>query len=104
MRLAPQAMPDDPTLQAVLYGPIVLAGDLGAQGLSETLVQDRQGPETDKAPMEAPDLRTAGKEPAGWLKPAGGALDFQTTGQGRDIAFRPLNRLWQRFAVYWKAR
>ena len=103
MRLTAEAMPDDPTLQAVRYGPIVLAGDLGAQGLSEALTQDRQGPEMDKSPMEPPDLKTAGMDPSEWLKPAGGgALDFQTAGQRRDIAFRPLNRLWHRFAVYWK--
>ena len=103
MRLASEAFPDDPTWQAFLYGPIVLAGDLGSQGLTDSLIQDRQGPETDKAPMETPTLKTSGKDPAEWLKPAGSnPLDFQTTGQPRDVAFRPLNRLWQRFAVYWK--
>ena len=103
MRLAPEAFPDDPTWQAFLYGPIVLAGDLGWQGLADSLVQDRQGPETDRAPMETPTLKSSGKDPAEWLKPAGSSpLDFQTTGQPREIAFRPLNRLWQRFAVYWK--
>ncbi len=27
-------MPDDPTLQAVMYGPLVLAGKLGTAGLT----------------------------------------------------------------------
>ena len=30
-----EAMPDDPKMQAFLYGPLVLAGDLGAEGLTE---------------------------------------------------------------------
>jgi len=103
MRLAAEAMPDDPTLQAFLCGPIVLAGDLGPAGLSDPLIHDQQGPQTDKAPMEVPSLSAGGKDPAAWLKPSGGgALDFQAVGQSRDLAIRPLNRLWERFAVYWK--
>ena len=30
-----EAMPDDPRMQAFLYGPLVLAGDLGDEGLTE---------------------------------------------------------------------
>ena len=35
MHLHVQAMPDDPSMQAFLYGPLVLAGDLGGDGLTE---------------------------------------------------------------------
>ena len=35
MHLHAQAMPDDPATQAFLYGPLVLAGDLGGEGLTE---------------------------------------------------------------------
>ena len=35
MHLHAQAMPDDPAMQAFLYGPLVLAGDLGGEGLTE---------------------------------------------------------------------
>ena len=102
MRLASESMPDDPTVQAFLYGPIVLAGDLGSQGLTESLIRDRQGPETNQAPMEVPILKASGKDLSEWLKPSGSSpLEFRTTGQRQDVAFRPLNRLWQRFAVYW---
>ena len=34
MSLHVHAMPDDPTVQAFMYGPLVLAGELGNQGLS----------------------------------------------------------------------
>src|SRR2546425_12180766 len=33
MSLHTEAMPDDPNMIAVMYGPIVLAGDLGKEGL-----------------------------------------------------------------------
>jgi hypothetical protein len=35
MHLAAQALADDPGLQAFLYGPLVLTGDLGNEGLPE---------------------------------------------------------------------
>lgn len=35
MDLSVETMPDDPRVQAFLYGPLVLAGDLGAEGLTE---------------------------------------------------------------------
>ena len=35
MHLHVEAMPDDPHMQAFLYGPLVLAGDLGNEGLTE---------------------------------------------------------------------
>ncbi len=102
MRLTAEAMPDDPKLQAFLYGPIVLAGELGRQGLTDELIRHRQGPQISKAPMEVPDLVAAGSDPSDWIKPAGTApLNFRTTRQRRDVTLSPLNRLWQRFAVYW---
>jgi DUF1680 family protein len=102
MRLTSEALPDDPTQQAFLYGPIVLAGDLGPQGLTEQLIRNQQAPDTAKAPMDVPSLKPSGKDLADWVKPSGSApLTFQTTGQRQDITFRPLNQLWQRFAVYW---
>ncbi len=35
MHLYAEAMPDEPRTQAFLYGPLVLAGDLGTDGLTE---------------------------------------------------------------------
>ncbi|MEI9974736.1 MAG: hypothetical protein WDO73_23410 [Ignavibacteriota bacterium] len=41
MSLTVEAMPDDPKTQAFLYGPIVLAGDLGSDGLTEQMIVGR---------------------------------------------------------------
>jgi len=101
MRIVSEALPDDAAQAAFRYGPIVLAGDLGSQGLTEQLIRHQQGPDTGRAPMEIPALKSAGKEPAEWLKASGPApLTFRAAGHGQDITFRPLNRMWGRFAVY----
>jgi DUF1680 family protein len=102
MRLAVEAMPDDHRVQAFLYGPIVLAGELGMDGLTDALIHDFEAPDTTRAPMDVPGLVAGADDPATWIKPTGKApLTFRTTGQARDFTFSPLNRLWQRFAVYW---
>src|SRR5262249_35183862 len=41
MSLHMEALPDDPHLQALMYGPVVLAGDLGTSGLENV---KRYGP------------------------------------------------------------
>lgn len=111
MRLHAHPMPDDPNLEAILYGPLVLAGELGAEGLRRELMYDdpnNQGVSTrlrgDPAP--APGFQASPKDPAAWIKPLPDRpLTFRATGQKRDVDLVPLNRLFnQRFAVYWRVR
>ena len=103
MGLSAEPFPDDPRVLAFLYGPIVLAGDLGAQGLSEDLILDQQGPAVAKIPMSVPELRVSGKTLEDWIKPDGSApLTFRAAASNGSVALKPLNRLWGRFATYWK--
>ena len=102
MRIAAEPLADDPTQQAFLYGPLVLAGQFPKQNLAEYL-EHNQGPEMAEAPPVAvPSLAAKGADPGDWIKPvAGQPLTFRTTGQAQDVTFKPLNQSWQRFAVYW---
>jgi DUF1680 family protein len=121
MRLHVEAMPDDPGMQAFLYGPLVLAGDLGTEGLTEAHIVGpnlRVGaPDTEQfgaplgpaktippvPPVEIPAFHAAGAEPATWIKPAGQPLAFRTVGQKPDVTLVPLNSLYdRRYAVYWR--
>src|SRR5579872_61546 len=38
LQLRAESMPDDPKQQAFLYGPLVLAGDLGTEGLTDPMI------------------------------------------------------------------
>ncbi len=102
MRLTAEPLRDDPTRQAFLYGPLVLAGQFPKVALPEHL-EHLQGPEMAAAPpVEVPALKARGAEAADWIKPvAGEPLTFRTSGQQRDVTLKPLNQSWQRFAVYW---
>ena len=102
MRLASEAMPDNAALRAFVYGPIVLAGDFGREGLNDALILRRKGPDTGKAPMKVPGLRSGGRNLEEWIKPAGSdPLTFRVAGQNPALTLRPLARLWGRFATYW---
>lgn len=120
MNLSVEAMPDDPKTQAFLYGPLVLAGDLGSEGLTERLIIGPNAPRIPRSggnrpnpnpafasmpavpEIEIPTFRAAGADPASWIKPAGLPLTFRTTGQPKDVTLAPINSIFdKRYNVYW---
>ncbi len=120
MSLRTEAMPDDPNIQAFLYGPLVLAGDLGGQGLTEAHITGPNlrvgfaGIEQAGSPLAAsnsippvPPLTIptfqAAADLDSWIKPSGSPLSFRTTGQKQDVTLEPLNGLFdKRYSVYWQ--
>lgn len=103
MRLHIESMPDDRTTQAILYGPLVLAGELGNDGLSEALVIGPEGPDLKHHPSPAlPSFQAKGSGPSDWISPAGRPLTFRTVGQERNLTLTPFNKVsGQRYSVYW---
>ncbi len=106
LRLCP--MPNDPTLAAVMYGPMVLAGKLGEFDGPEDMVYTTENwfnfPEEFLA--DAPTLVTENREPSAWIKPVEGQpLTFRTVrvGKPEDVTLVPYHRLWgQKYAIYWR--
>ena len=102
MHLSAEAMPDDPKTQAFLYGPIVLAGDLGNEGLTEQMITGPNSPRPQRVPIDVPAFEGKG-ELAAWIKPGSAPLEFRTEGQPRDVRLAPLNSLFgKRYSVYWQ--
>jgi len=104
MKLRVESMPDDHKLRAFLYGPLVLAGDLGSAGLTPKLTV---GPNAtrlkDVPPVDIPTFKAASADPASWIKPAGKPLTFKTTGQVKDVQLAPINSIFdKRYSVYWE--
>jgi len=96
--LRAEPLPDNPTRQAVLWGPLVLAGDLGTEA--------KFNPEEEAGPQpQAPVLVAQAAGVEGWLKPVTGKPGlFRTTGVGLPTAidFVPFYRLSRRrYAIYW---
>jgi DUF1680 family protein len=109
MRLHLHPMPDDPTLAAVMYGPMVLAGRLGTDGLTPELLRaeptkPRTVPEYKDKPRAAIELRTQGSPPDAWIqRTADRTLQFRTSGQAQDVTLVPFHTVFdERYAVYWR--
>jgi hypothetical protein len=104
MGLHLQRIPDNPNLAAIMYGPLVLAGELGTEGLTEDKVYGEYGPSGDPVPV--PKLVIPNDDPKAWIKPvAGKALTFQTINVGKpaDVTLVPFYKLFdQRYAIYWE--
>jgi DUF1680 family protein len=106
MKLRFERLPDRRDIAAILYGPIVLAGQLGgAEGLTSDKVYGPYGPEGDPVPVPTFEGKT-GLPLEGWIKPVPGkALTFQTVNAGRpnDITLVPFYKLFgQRYSIYWE--
>lgn len=103
MGLRLERTPDNVNVAAVLYGPIVLAGQLGPVGLPEDKIFGPYGPSGD--PVAVPKLAVKDADPSTWIKPvAGKPLTFRTESVGvpTDITLVPFYKLFgQRYTVYW---
>jgi uncharacterized protein len=96
--------PDDDTVQAAMYGPLVLAAQMGKQGLTKEMIYGDSGPDNEKRkPIPMPEVQST-SEPASWLEKApGDALSFRTIGQSETMHLIPLYKLLdERYSVYWK--
>ncbi|HTU34828.1 MAG TPA: beta-L-arabinofuranosidase domain-containing protein [Candidatus Acidoferrum sp.] len=112
MRLRAEPLLGDPTEQAAMYGPIVLAANLGSNGLTDQMQHDEVMGPTYLSPEHAqPEGSTeiSVKSPeelasAKWLEPVKGEpLTFQTVGQETTNQLVPFNRiLGERYGVYWQ--
>jgi hypothetical protein len=102
LRLEP--LPDNPDRVAIMWGPLVLAGDLGPmptrRGRGETAASS-PAPGRPAVPVLVPPERDVSK----WLAPVDGKPGTFTTsgvGRDRDVEFVPFYRLHRRvYGAYW---
>jgi DUF1680 family protein len=104
MSLSSEPMPDDASVQAVLYGPLVLAGRLGSQGLTREKTYGGYDCGLTGDPVPVADIHADPKQPLGWVEAEPGkALAFRSKGQKQNLPLSPLCRVFgERYAVYWK--
>lgn len=105
-------LPGDPNRVALMYGPLVLAGQLGTEGLypgADILRNERTSGEILNTPVEVPELSGAPGDVAGRVRRVddGDTLRFETrdTGNPRDVTLIPYHRLHhERYNLYWRVR
>ena len=106
MNLHVSAAPDDPSVQALMFGPMVLAGRLGSEGLTNAKIYGPQGPEELKEgerPAPPPRVKGAG-DPASWASAVPGRRqEFRVTVEGKEVTLVPFHKIFkERYTAYWK--
>jgi hypothetical protein len=102
LRLQPT---DNPRLAAVMWGPLVLAGDLGPAPERTREIPSVGAPAVAPVKPDVPDLVTSDRPVTEWLKPVPEKPGtFKTAGvaKDRDVEFVPFYRLHRRtYGAYW---
>ena len=108
MRLHLQAIPDDTNLAAIMYGPLVLAGELGTQDLDpKRLYSEDKFLHGGFPSIAVPELAGDRHALEKWIQPVRAAdkpLAFRTVNAGRpnEVILSPFYRLFdQRYCIYW---
>jgi len=106
MQLAAEPMPDDPSLKAMLYGPLVLAGLLGKEGMPAAAPY-AAGDQLEFRSVADPDVPTliAPSDSTQNVLTASGPLEFTAVpgSTGAPIRFVPLATVTRdRYSVYWR--
>lgn len=101
---------DDPKVAAIVYGPIVLAGDMGTEGIEGTAPFAHDQLDFKNTPVPEDVVSTLdlhGRETNDWLVPVSGKpLVFKTVDAApREITFVPYYQIdKQRYVIYWNLK
>jgi DUF1680 family protein len=101
MALHIDPMPDDQTIQAVMYGPLVLAGRFD-QVSKDKLYGDYEPKPGDQ--YKVPEIVADASKPTAWVEQdSKQPLTFRADGQSQELTLVPLYQIIDnRYAVYWK--
>ncbi len=95
------SMPDNETIQAAMFGPLVLAGRFEAVTKEMSYGDSEPKPGDQK---KVPDIVADASKPTAWIEPdAKQPLTFHAVGQSQPLTMVPLYKvIHERYAVYWK--
>ncbi len=96
-------MPDDDTVQAMMYGPLVLAGRF--EPVTKEMTYGDLEP-TPKDERKVPEIVADAAKPTAWVEPDGKQpLTFRAVGQSESFPLVPLYKvIHDHYAVYWKVK
>jgi DUF1680 family protein len=110
MSLRVEQLPNDPTFGALAYGPIVLAGRMGTEGLtpgSQLIINERESGKMLNADVKVPRWTGSLAKMVGQTKRTNpDRLEFRTSGfeGGAQVELIPWFRLThERYNLYWRA-
>ncbi|UZK67667.1 glycoside hydrolase family 127 protein [Sphingomonas sp. M1-B02] len=107
MEVATDHAPAAADIVAFTYGPLVLAADLGREGLApgaDIVVNERNYGSYNDSAFDAPTLAGDPARLAGSILPSGRPLEFMiASAEGAPVRLIPYHQIaHQRYATYWK--
>ena len=110
MSLRLVATNDNPNMAAAVYGPLVLAGDMGTEGIEAPAPYAKDQLDYRNYPVPEninSNLNINGRKLNDWLIPVNGKqLEFKTTGvSSKEITLIPYYQIdKQRYVIYWNLK
>ncbi len=104
MSLAVEPIHDDPSLNAILYGPLVMAGLLGKEGMPAAAPY-AAGDQLEFRNVPDPNVPALVAKPIGNVLTSSGPLEFTAVlaAASRPVRFIPLAAITrERYSVYWR--
>jgi DUF1680 family protein len=102
MRFHPSTLPGNATAQAMMYGPLVLAGTMGRDDLTTDMIYGHTTPARTGKFSDAvlPHIESANGQ---WVEKTSDPLRFRTAGQLEAIDLKPLYQVMdERYTVYFQ--
>ncbi|WP_428835692.1 beta-L-arabinofuranosidase domain-containing protein [Sphingomonas rustica] len=104
-----ETIPAAPDIAAFTYGPLVLAGAFGRDGLapgSDIVVNERNYGKYNDAPFAVPTLAGDPRALAQGIRPSGRPLEFTlASADGTPVRLVPYHRIaHERYATYWQVK
>lgn len=102
MRFHSTPLPGNSTAQAMMYGPLVLAGTMGQDALTTDMIYGQTTPSRTGKFTDAVMPRIEAVNGA-WVEKTADPLRFRTAGQLQTMQLKPLYQIMnERYTVYWQ--
>jgi uncharacterized protein len=96
-------LPGNPSLQAMMYGPLVLAGLMGRDGLTNEMMYGMEGPSYTGKFTDAPMPRVEPGAAGSWVEKRVDPLRFRTAATSAPMELKPLYQVQdERYTVYFQ--
>jgi hypothetical protein len=108
MEVAAESLPAAPDIVAFTYGPLVLAGTFGREGLApgaDIIVNERKYGSYNDTPFTVPTLAGDPQALANGIKAGERLLEFVVAAESGPVRLVPYHRVaHERYATYWRVK
>ncbi len=96
-------LPGNPSLEAMMYGPLVLAGQMGRDGLTNEMIYGMEGPSYTGKFTDAPMPQVEASAHGAWAEKTSEPLRFKALAASAAAEMKPLYQIDdERYTIYYR--